>query len=144
MINQIFINLAVKDLKKSMEFFSKLGFKFNPQFTNENGACMIIKNDVIFSMLITEKFFKTFIPNKNICDSKKDKEVLNALSVNSRKDVDDMINKVINAGGKEFREAQDYGWMYARAFEDLDNHVWEVFYGDESKMPEEMKNKGVK
>ena len=139
MVNQIFVNLCVKDLKKSIDFFSKLGFKFNSQFTDENATCMIIKKDTIFSMLIVEKYFKTFIPNKNVCDTKKDKEILTALSVDSKKDVDDLVNKAIKAGAKEFRETQDMGWMYVRAFEDLDYHIWEIFYMDESKMPKEMK-----
>lgn len=141
MAKQIFVNLAVKDLNKTIEFFSKLGFKFNPQFTDENAACIIIGEN-IFAMLLVEKFFKTFTSDKEISDAKKSTEVLNALSVESRDGVDEMIEKSIEAGGREFREAQDHGWMYGRAFEDLDGHIWEVFYMDESQMPEEMKNKG--
>lgn len=143
MAKQIFVNLPVKDLNKSTEFFTKLGFKFNPQFTDENATCMIIGKDM-FAMLLVEKFFKTFTANKEISDAKRSTEVLNALSVESRDDVDGMIEKAIEAGGREFREAQDHGWMYGRAFEDLDGHVWEIFCMDESKMPEEMKKKEVK
>jgi hypothetical protein len=131
---QIFVNLPVKDLDKTMEFFTKLGFKFNPQFTDKNAACMVIE-DNIFAMLLVEKFFKSFTPGKNISDARKNTEVLNALSFNSRKEVDNMTNKAVKAGGKEFRKAQDDGWMYGRAFEDLDGHIWEVFYMDESKAP---------
>ncbi|MBI2101319.1 VOC family protein [Candidatus Woesearchaeota archaeon] len=143
MAKQIFVNLPVKDLDKTIEFFTKLGFDFNPKFTDKNATCMIIGEN-IFAMLLVEKFFRTFIPNKGISDAKKSTEVLVALAVESRAKVDGMVNKAIEAGGKEYRTAQDHGWMYGRAFEDLDGHVWEVFYMDESKMPEEMKSKDNK
>ena len=141
MTRQIFVNLPVKDLNKTIQFFTKLGFKFNPQFTDENATCMIIDKDS-FAMLLIEKFFKTFIPNKEICDAKKSAEAIVAISVESRAKVDEMIKKATEAGGKEYRNAQDYGWMYGRSFEDINGHIWEIFYMDESKMPEEMKNKG--
>ena len=140
MPKQIFVNLPVKDLSRTVSFFTKLGFKFNPQFTDENATCMIIEEN-IFAMLLVEKFFKNFIPNKEICDAKKNTEVLVALSVGSKPEVDGLIKKAIEAGGREYRSVQDYGWMYGRAFEDINGHIWEVFYMDESKMPEEMKKK---
>ena len=140
MTRQVFINLAVKDLKKTNEFFTRLGFKFNPQFTDENATCMIIDKDS-FVMLLAEKFFKTFIPGKEICDAKKSTEALVALSAESREKVDEMIEKAVTAGGAEYRQAQDYGWMYGRAFQDINGHIWEIGYMDESAMPEEMKNK---
>ena len=138
--NQIFVNLPVKDPEKAVEFFSKLGFSFNPRFTDEHAACMIV-GEGMFAMLLGEKFFKTFTEDKEITDAKRSTEVLNALMVGSREQVDDLITRAIGAGGKEFRKAQDHGWMYGRVFEDLDGHIWEVFFMDESKMPEEMKNK---
>ena len=141
MTTQIFVNLPVKDLNKTIVFFTKLGFKFNPQFTDENATCMII-GDSIFAMLLVEKFFKTFIPDKDISDAKKNTEVLLALSIESRAKVDQMMANVINAGGKEPRKSQDHGWMYGRAFEDLDGHIWEIFHMDMAAMPEEMKKKG--
>jgi len=131
MAKQIFVNLPVKDLKKTVKFFSKLGFKFNSKFTDDKAACMILGKDM-YSMLLLEKFFKSFI-KKEIADSKKNTEVLVALSVDSKKEVDNMIKKVMDSGGKEARDPEDYGWMYARAFEDLDGHIWEIFYADESK-----------
>jgi hypothetical protein len=140
MTRQIFVNLAVKDLKRTIEFFTKLGFKFNPQFTDENATCMIIDKDS-FVMLLVEKFFKTFIPDKEICDARKSTETLLALSVESREKVDELLDKVVAAGGTEYRKAQDYGWMYGRAFQDINEHIWEILYMDESAMPEEMKNK---
>ena len=138
---KIFVNLPVKDLKKTMDFFSKLGFKFNPLFTDENAACLVISED-IFAMLLVEKFFKNFIPNKEICDAKSSAEALIALSTKTREDVDELIKKAVAAGGSEYREAQDYGWMYGRVFQDIDGHIWEIFYADMNAIPEEMKKKG--
>ena len=140
MVRQIFVNMPVKDLNKTIEFFSKLGFKFNPQFTDENATCMIIDKDA-FAMLLVDKFFKTFIPDKEICDTRTSAETLVALTAENRVKVDEMINRAVAAGGTEYRKAQDYGWMYGRAFQDINGHVWEIFYMDESAMPEEMKKK---
>jgi len=131
MVKQIFVNLPVKNLKTTIEFFTKLGFTFNPKFTDENAACMVIGEN-IFAMLLLEKFFKTFI-KKEICDTVKFTEVLLAISVDSREKVDQMIQKAIEAGGNEPRKPQDEGWMYGRSFGDIDGHIWEVFYMDESK-----------
>ena len=130
MTTKIFVNLPVKDLNKTIEFFTKLGFKFNPQFTDENATCMIIGDD-IFVMLLVEKFFKTFT-KKEICDTSKNTEVIVALSAESREKVDRMISKAIESGGNESREPQDHGWMYGRSFEDIDGHIWEIIYMDES------------
>jgi len=128
MSTKIFVNLPVKDLNKTVEFFTKLGFTFNPQFTNENATCMIIGED-IFVMLLVERFFKTFT-KKEICDATKDAEVIIALSAESREKVDQMINKVVEAGGLESREPQDQGWMYGRSFQDIDGHLWEIIHMD--------------
>jgi predicted lactoylglutathione lyase len=134
METKIFLNLPVKDLEKSIQFFTQLGFSFNPKFTNDQGTCMII-GDKSFAMLLTEEFYKTFT-NKAICDASKNSEVLISISVESREKADDIIAKVLKAGGSEYMEAKDYGWMYQRSFLDLDNHHWEVFFMDESQMPE--------
>ena len=133
MSKQIFINLPVKDLKKSITFFKKLGFKFNPQFTDDKAACMIIGEN-IYSMLLLEKFFKSFT-KKKVADAKKTTEVLIAIDVKSRKDVDRMIKKAVAAGGSIYNKPQDHGWMCGHSFADLDGHQWEVLYMDESKMP---------
>jgi uncharacterized protein len=127
---QIFVNLPVKDLNKAIEFFSKLDFKFNPQFTDENATCMIVGEN-IFVMLLVEKIFKTFT-KKEICDTVKNTEVMVALSTDSKEKVDEMINKAIESGGNESREPQNHGWMYGRSFEDIDGHIWEIIYMDES------------
>ena len=138
MTTKIFVNLAAKDLNKTIEFFTKLGFKFNPQFTDENATCMIVGED-IFVMLLVEKFFKTFT-KKEICDTSKNTEVIVALSVEGREKVDQMINKAIEAGGRESREPQDHGWMYGRSFEDINGHIWEIIYMDESALKSDEKH----
>lgn len=130
MTTKIFVNLPVKDLNRAIEFFTKLGFKFNPQFTDKNATCMIISED-IFVMLLVEEFFKTFT-KKEICNTSKNIEAIIALSAESRENVDEMINKAIEAGGIEPRKPQDHGWMYDRAFEDIDGHLWEIIYMNES------------
>ena len=132
MTTQIFVNLPVKDLSRTVEFFKELGFEFNPQFTDENATCMII-NDNIFVMLLVEKFFKTFT-KKEICDTTKDTEVIIALSTESREKVDEMMQHVFEAGGKESREPQDHGWMYGRSFQDINGHLWEIIYMDEKAL----------
>jgi predicted lactoylglutathione lyase len=135
MITNIFVNLPVKDLNKTVEFFTKLGFTFNPQFTDENATCMIVGKD-IFVMLLVEKFFKTFT-KRETSDTTKNTEAIVALSAQSREEVDQMMEKVVNAGGKEARDPQDHGWMYGRSFEDINGHLWEIFYMDESAMKKE-------
>jgi predicted lactoylglutathione lyase len=137
MATQVFINLAVKDLQKSMDYFSQLGYSFNKQFTDEKAACMVI-SETIYAMLLTEPFFKTFLPGKEITDTSLSKEVLIALSADSKEAVNTQVDKAINAGGKQFREPEDHGFMYARSFEDLDGHVWEVVWMDPAAvMPQE-------
>jgi hypothetical protein len=135
MVKQIFVNLPVKDLSKSIEFFTKLGFTFNQQFTDESGTCMIIGEN-IFAMLLTHAKLKEFT-KKDIADATKTTEVLLALYVPSREAVDDMVQKALQAGGSQYRDPDDHGWMYQRSFADLDGHQWEIFYMDESKIPAE-------
>ena len=125
---KIFVNLPVKDLDKSKEFFSKLGFAFNAQFTDKNAACMVISEDN-YAMLLVESFFKTFT-KKEIVNAKKSTEVLVALSSESKENVDKMLHNALAAGAKEANEPQDHGFMYGRSFEDLDGHIWEIFWMD--------------
>jgi predicted lactoylglutathione lyase len=127
MSKQIFVNLPVKDLDKSKAFFNALGYHFNPQFTNEKGACMVIADGSIYAMLLTEAFFATFI-DKPIVQAKEATEVLVCLSCDSREEVDDLVAKAVAAGGRTPRPAQDHGFMYAQAFEDLDGHIWELVW----------------
>ncbi|MEO5673442.1 MAG: VOC family protein [Chitinophagales bacterium] len=132
MVTQIFVNLPVKNLDKSIAFFTSLGFKFNPQFTDQNATCMIVGDDS-FIMLLAEPFFKTFI-KKEITDSSKSTEVIVAISLENRQKVDEMITKAMASGAKESNDTQDQGWMYSRSFQDPDGHLWEVFYMDPAAM----------
>jgi predicted lactoylglutathione lyase len=126
----IFVNLPVRDLARSRRFFEALGFGFNPQFTDETAACMVI-SETIFAMLLTHEKFATFTPKKGvICDAKQSTEVLIALSRENRAAVDDIVKKAVAAGGNTFSDPQDHGFMYAHAFQDLDGHVWEVMWMD--------------
>jgi predicted lactoylglutathione lyase len=135
MPTKIFVNLPVKDLKRTMDFFTHLGFSFNQQFTDEKAACLVINEGSIYAMLITEEFFKTFT-RKPISDATKSTEVLIALDAESRQEVDDMIRKAVEAGGTVYMESQDHGWMYGHSFADPDGHQWEILYMDESAIPQ--------
>lgn len=134
MASKIFVNLAVKDLKKSIVFFTKLGFTFNPQFTDESATCMIIAEN-IFAMLVTEERFKDFT-KKEICNAHKNTEVLLAIDAETKEKVDEMVKNAVDAGGSIYMEPQDDGWMYGHSFADLDGHQWEIFYMDESAVPQ--------
>ncbi|MEP7093326.1 MAG: VOC family protein [Flavobacterium sp.] len=134
MKTKIFLNLPVKDLNRSIAFFTQLGFSFNPKFTDDKATCLIIGEN-INAMILVEEFYKTFT-NKQICNTATTSEVLIAISVETREEVDEMIEKVIKAGGSEYMKRQDYGWMYQRVFLDIDGHHWEVFYMDESQIPQ--------
>ena len=135
MATKVFINLPVKDLDKSMAFFTGLGFTFNPQFTDEKAACMVI-SDSIFAMLLTEPFFQTFTAKK-ISDAKTATEVLIALDAASRDEVKNTVAKAVRLGGSLYAEPQDHGWMYQHSFADPDGHQWEILYMDESQLPEQ-------
>jgi predicted lactoylglutathione lyase len=130
MATKIFVNLPVNNLKKSIEFFTKLAFTFNPQFTDETATCMIVSED-IFVMLLTHDKFKTFTP-KAICDATKSTEVLVCLSCESRNHVNDMVRKAVAAGGTTYNQPQDHGFMYGHGFQDLDGHIWELIYMEPS------------
>lgn len=126
MATKIFVNLPVKNLNGSMEFFTKLGYSFNPQFTDETAACMVISED-IYVMLLTEAKFREFTP-KPICDATKSTEVLVCLSCESRDRVNDLVDKAVAAGGSTYAESRDYGFMYQHGFQDPDGHIWELIY----------------
>ena len=125
---KLFVNLAVADLKKSMSFFATLGFAFNPKFTDDNAACMIV-NDQAFVMLLSQPFFKTFT-RRELCDTSRHTEGLFALSCGSREEVDRLVKQAVAAGGSHAMESQDHGFMYAWSFYDPDGHHWEVFWMD--------------
>ena len=134
MATQIFVNLPVKDLKKSVGFFTALGYTFNPQFTDENATCMIVSEGHVHVMLLVETFFKTFTP-KPIADAKAATEVLIALSCESRAQVDEMVKKAVAAGGRTPTQPQDLGFMYQHGYEDLDGLMWELVYMEPGAIP---------
>lgn len=126
MSTKIFVNLPVRNLTQSIDFFTQLGYPFNPQFTDETAACMIVSDD-IYVMLLTEDKFRMFTP-KPICDATKSTEVLVCLSCQSKEKVDAMVRKAVAAGGTTYSEPQDHGFMYAHGYQDLDGHIWELVY----------------
>ena len=126
MHDQIFVNLPIKDLPRSVKFFESLGYTFNPQFTDENATCMILGEN-LFAMLLVESYFRTFT-DKDVGDAHRTKEVLLAVPVANREAVDALVEKALAAGAKEPRPAQDHGFMYQRSYDDLDGHTWEVFH----------------
>jgi uncharacterized protein len=130
MPTKIFVNLPVRDLERSMAFFKKLGFSFNPQFTDETAACMVISDD-IYAMLLTHKKFGEFT-TKTIAGATKTTEVLTCLSRDSRAEVDALVDAALAAGGTKPREPADHGFMYERSFEDPDGHIWEIMWMDPS------------
>jgi predicted lactoylglutathione lyase len=129
----MFVNLPVKDLNKSIRFFTGLGFSFDPRFTDENATCMIISEDN-YVMLLVERFFKSFTP-KDISDSSGSTEVIISITAESRGKEDDMVDKALEAGASKSSENQDNGWMYQRGFQDPDGHLWEILYMDMSSVP---------
>ncbi|NMG46356.1 glyoxalase/bleomycin resistance/extradiol dioxygenase family protein [Aromatoleum toluvorans] len=133
MARQIYVNLPVRDLPRTREFFSALGFSFEPKFSNDNGACMVIE-DNIFAMLLAEPFFRTFT-KKSVCDTTQSTEVLLCLSCDSRAHVKELVAKAVAAGGRVAREDKDHGFMYEHAFEDLDGHTWELVYMEPDAHP---------
>ncbi len=128
---KIFVNLAVKDLDKSVDFFTRLGFAFDPRFTDEQATCMII-SDEAFVMLLVEDRFKDFV-KKEICDATTHTEAVLALSAESREQVDDLVHKALAAGGEPANDPMDHGFMYGWSFYDLDGHLWEVLWMEEEK-----------
>jgi uncharacterized protein len=123
MNKKIFVNIAVKDLKKTNAFFTALGYTFNPQYSDDNATCMIVSED-IYVMLLTQTYFKTFTP-KAVCDSTKSTEAIICLSCDTREDVDATVKKAVKAGGSTYNDAKDHGFMYQHGFQDPDGHIWE-------------------
>ena len=134
MSRKIFVNLPIKNMENSQTFFKSLDFSFDPHFTNEQGACLVISENHNYVMLLVEPFFRTFT-KKSIADSSKTTEVLVCLSCESRAEVDEMVRKAIAAGGKSPNAPQDHGFMYGHGFEDLDGHIWELMWMDPTAVP---------
>jgi len=134
-INQIYVNLPVKDVQKTREFWTKLGFSINEQFSDEKAICVIMKEDHIYTMFLKEEFFQTFT-DRPIANGQTTQTLL-AIGVNSREEVDNMVKTAIENGGATYSKPQDHGWMYQSAFSDLNGHQWEVMFADMSKIPTE-------
>jgi len=133
MATKIFINLPVKDLERSTAFFNGLGYSFNPQFTDDKAACMVV-SEHIYVMMLVESYFKTFT-KKEVGDARLSTEVLLALDAASREEVQQTITKAAELGGSIYAEPQDHGWMYQHSFADPDGHQWEIVYMDATNMP---------
>ena len=134
-IKSIFVNLPVKNIEKTREFWSKLGFSFNEQFSNDKALCLILNDGNIYSMLISYELFSTFT-NRPIADGSTS-QVLLAIQVESRERVDEIIKIALENGATHYMEAVDEGWMYYDRFVDLDGHQWEVMYGDDTLISKE-------
>ncbi len=135
-MSKLYINLPVIDLTRATAFYTAIGFTLNPQFSNESASAMIY-DDSLSVMLLTHWFYTNFLVKKTISDAHTTTEVLNALQFNSRAEVDSFFDKAIRAGGKKTIETYDHGFMYGRDFEDLDGHIWEAFWMDETQMLKE-------
>lgn len=122
----IFVNLLVKDLNKTKEFFTSIGFEFNEQYSDDKAACLVIGEN-IYAMLLLEQFFQSFT-NQPVTDTETSREVIIAISADSRVQVDEIVTKAIEAGGKPANDPMDHGFMYSWSFQDVDGHLWEVLY----------------
>lgn len=135
MSHMIFVNLPVSDLRRSVEFWTGLGFGFNEQFTDDNAACMVV-NDQACVMLLSEKFFATFT-RKELVDAARQTEVIMALSADSREEVDRMAEQALATGGSAANDTQEDGFMYGRSFHDPDGHLWEVLHMDPAALEQQ-------
>ena len=136
MMTKTFINLPVTDLVKSTAFYTAIGFILNPQFSNTDASGLAF-DETIYVMLLTHTFFKSFLPDREIADAHKVCAVMNSLDRVSNAEVDIFMDKVLAAGGKEYRQAYDHGFMYGRTFEDPDGHIREIFWMDPNGAPQQ-------
>jgi len=131
-VKSIFINLPIKNIEKTREFWTKLGFSFNENFSNEQSLCLVLNEGTIYSMLITHDLFSTFT-NRPISDGLTT-QVLTSIQLDSKEEVDKTVKIALENGGKRYRESADHGWMYYDSFEDIDGHQWEIVFIDKNKM----------
>ncbi|KMQ64735.1 extradiol dioxygenase [Chryseobacterium angstadtii] len=133
--NQIYVNLPVKDVQRTKAFWTKLGFEINEQFSDEKATCVVVKEESIYIMFLTEEYFQTFserpVPKGDTT------QVLVALGLDSREEVDQVVNAALENGASQHEDPQDYGWMYQNSFWDLDGHGWNITFADISQMPAE-------
>jgi predicted lactoylglutathione lyase len=133
-VKSIFVNLPIKDLKRTRDFWTKLGFSFNEQFSDDRALCLVLNEGQIYSMLITHEMFSTFT-NRPIADGTTT-QVLTAIQVDSRENVDRIVKLALVNGGTRYRDSADHGWMYYDTFADLDGHQWEVMFTDDTQIPQ--------
>ncbi len=131
-IKSIYVNLPIKNVTKTREFWTILGFDFNEQFSDDKSLCLVLNDDFIYSMLIANDFFSTFT-NRPIADDSTT-QVLVAIEVESREEVDKIVHLALQNGGTRYKESADHGWMYYDSFADLDGHQWEVMFTDPSQL----------
>jgi predicted lactoylglutathione lyase len=131
-IKSIYVNLPIKNLEKTREFWTKLGFSFNEQFSDEKALCLVLNEGLIYSMLISHEFFSTFT-NRSIADASTT-QVLVAIEVESRELVDQLVKNALENGASRYKESADHGWMYYDSFADLDGHQWEIMFTDPSQI----------
>jgi len=131
----IYLNLPVRDLEKTRNFWSKLGFSFNEQFSDDKALCLVLNDGLIYSMLITHEYFSTFT-NRTIADGSTT-QVLLSIEVDSKEQVDNLVRLALENGGTRYRDGEDNGWMYYDSFADLDGHQWEIIFMDISQMPKQ-------
>jgi predicted lactoylglutathione lyase len=132
-VKSIYVNLPIKDINKTKDFWTKLGFSFKPQFSDEKALCLVLNEGLIYAMLLRQEFFSTFT-NRPISDNSTT-QVLNAIEVDSREKVDEIVKIALENGGTRYRESADHGWMYYDSFADLDGHQWEVMFTDINQLP---------
>ena len=133
-VKSIYVNLPVKNLEKTREFWTKLGFSFNEQFSDDKALCLVLNEGLIYSMLISHEFFSTFT-NRSIADGSTT-QVLVAIEVESRELVDQLVKNALENGASRYKESADHGWMYYDSFADLDGHQWEIMFTDPSQLPQ--------
>lgn len=133
-INQIYVNLPVKDVQKTKEFWTNLGFPIHDEMSNDKSVCVVM-NENTYVMFLTEEYFQTFserpVPKGDTT------QVLVAISLDTREQVDHMVNTAVANGATQHEEPQDYGWMYHNSFWDINGHGWNVMFADPSQMPKE-------
>jgi predicted lactoylglutathione lyase len=133
-VKSIYVNLPIKDLAATRAFWTTLGFSFNEQFSDEKALCLVLNEGFIYAMLITEPFFTTFT-NRPIADGSTT-QVLNAIEVESREQVDELVKLALENGATRYRKGEDHGWMYYDSFADLNGHQWEILFSDASQLPQ--------
>ena len=133
--NSIYINLPVKDLNKTREFWTALGFSFNEKFCDNNAICLILNEGIMYAMLLKHEFFQTFT-DRTVSD-RSTTQVIIAIAVESRDLVDEIVKLALENGASRYREPADHGWVYYDSFADPDGHQWEVMFADESQIPQQ-------